>query len=369
MNNLLTSIYFNPKHSSSFGSVDSLYKIVKLKFPQITRKYVTDWLSQQYTYTLHRPLRKHFSRNRIYVSYIDENWEADLVDMQEFSRKNNGFKYILTVIDVLSKYLWVEPLKTKSAKNVVSAFKKIFNTSGRKPTKIRTDRGLEFENSEFKTLCKNNNIRFFTSQDKRIKCSIVERVNRTLKGRMFKYFTAYGTRKYIDVLDDLVEAYNNKIHRSIKMKPIDVTAITEYIAYNNLYKNDKLKQLNKPTDGISKQLTTGATVRKTYELNSFDKGYYPNWTDQNYKIVETIHKNQKPLYVIENFRGDREKRRFYPEELQKIHTNTEYRIEKIIRKRKTGNITQFLVKWIGYPDSENSWIPAKDILRLKNRKT
>jgi len=208
-------------------------------------------------------------------------------------------------------------------------------------------------------MCSDNDIRHFTSRDSKIKCAIVERVNRTLKGRMFKYFTAYGTRKYIDVLQQLVSAYNNKIHRSINMKPSEVNESNERVAYNNLYKNDKLKYIE-----FSNLLPIGSTVRKKYNLSAFDKSYYPNWTEETFKIIGHISRPAIHQYVIQNFRGLKDKKRYYPSELQHVNKNTTYRIDKIVRKRKLNNKTEYLVKWTGYPSTENSWISAIDLIKL-----
>jgi hypothetical protein len=300
------------------------------------------------------------------VSHIDEQWQADLVDMQEYSKQNGGFKYILTVIDVLSKYLWAIPLKSKLASNVVIAFKKIF--SDRIPLKIQTDRGLEFVNSQFKKLCSKYNIRYFTSQDAKLKCSVVERVNRTLKEKMFRYFTANGTRKYIDVLQFLVNSYNNRIHRSIKMTPAEVNESTEKIAYENLYGAEKLKNIYSKKMLNSSYLPIGSSVRKTYDLSSFDKGYHPNWSDQIYTVSKVLKKPHKYQYSIDDFKGEQLFRRFYPEELQKVSASSQYRIEKILKKRKRGKKIEFLVKWIGFPSSDNSWIQAKDLINLRKRR-
>ena len=107
--------------------------------------------------------------------------EADLVIMDSLSKENNGFKYILTVIDVLSKYAW-EPLKTKSGENLVKAFEKILK-KGRKPEKLHSDKGTEFTNRLFQTFLKKKKIFFFTTYNE-TKASVVERFNRTLKGKM-----------------------------------------------------------------------------------------------------------------------------------------------------------------------------------------
>src|SRR5882757_3333189 len=99
MNQILNDIYYNPRHPGSFGGVNKLYKYAKVHKRDIKLKDVINWLSRQNVYTLHKPIRKHFLRNRIFVSHIDEQWEADLVDMREFSRENAGYMYILVIID------------------------------------------------------------------------------------------------------------------------------------------------------------------------------------------------------------------------------------------------------------------------------
>ena len=195
----LSQIYYNPESLASFGGVDSIYRVVKIEGKhQISRNKIRLWLQKQDTYTLHKPVRYRFERNRVILGAIDEQWEADLVIMDTLSKYNNGFKYVLTVIDLLSKYAWAEPIKTKTGENLVKAFEKI-QKKGRKPETFHTDKGTEFMNRKFQTFLKKHNIRFFTTQNE-TKASIVERFNRTLKTKMRKYFTAKNTLKYVDIL-------------------------------------------------------------------------------------------------------------------------------------------------------------------------
>ena len=142
----LSQIYYNRESPASFGGVDSIYHVVRDEGKhQISRNKIRLWLQKQDTYTLHKPVRYRFKRNRVIVGAIDEQWEADLVSMYSLSKYNNGFKYILTVIDVLSKYAWAEPIKTKTGENLVKAFEKILK-KGRKPETFHTDKGTEFMN-------------------------------------------------------------------------------------------------------------------------------------------------------------------------------------------------------------------------------
>ena len=191
----LHNLYYNPESPASFGGVEAVYRAVKEdgKF-QLSQNKIRTWLKQQDTYTLDKPVRYRFKRNRVIVGGIDKEWEADLVIMDSLSKNNNGYKYILIVIDVLSKCAWVEPLKTKSGKNLVKAFEQILK-NGRKPEKVHSDKGTEFTNKLFQAFLQKKRIAFFTTYNE-TKASIVERFDRTLKGKMWKYFTANNTLKY-----------------------------------------------------------------------------------------------------------------------------------------------------------------------------
>ena len=156
-------------------------------------KQISDFLHQQDTYTKHKPLVYKFRRRRIYVSHIDDQWQADLIDMKSFKHYNNKVSYILTVIDIFSKYAWAVPIRKKTGAEITRAFESIF--AQRKPEKIQTDKGTEFINRETQKLFADHNIHWFTTENVEIKCAVVERFNRTLKERMFKYFTANGTKR------------------------------------------------------------------------------------------------------------------------------------------------------------------------------
>jgi hypothetical protein len=360
--NTLSNIYYNTTHPASYGSAKNLYEYAKNENPNITFEDVIQWLKKQISYTLHRPARKNFPRNKIFVTHINEQWQCDLVDMQEFSKDNNGYKYILTIIDCLSKYLRAVSLKSKHSSVIINEFKEIFKEI--KPLKLQSDQGTEFKNKPFITFCKKEEVRYFTSKDKKIKCSIVERVNRTLKEKMFRYFTANGTRKYIDVLQELVDSYNNRCHRSIKMKPIDVNELNEKIAYKNLYGKNTLKHIYSKKSKKEDHLNVGKTVRRKYDLSVFDRGYYPYWTDQTYSITDKLNKVGKYQYIIKDYKGEKSNRRYYGEELQAVSDQTAYRVEKVLKKRKRNNKLEYFVKWMNYPSTQNSWISAENLFRM-----
>ena len=196
----------------------------KFKPKGYTKKEVREWLQTQDAYTLNKPTRQRFPRRQVVVYGIDHQWQADLVDLGKLASYSRGFEYLLTCIDVLSKYAWVVPLKDKTGKSLKEAFQVIFKT-GRQPIRLQTDRGTEFTNRVFQKFLKENDVHFFTTYNDETKASIVERFNRTLKTKMWKYFTHRETLRYMDVLPDMVESYNRTVHRSIGMPPAEVTLV------------------------------------------------------------------------------------------------------------------------------------------------
>ena len=356
---LLKSIYYKPSNPGSFGGKERLYLAAKKIDASIKRKDVQDWLSGQIVYTLHKRARRRFKRNPILAERPLENFQADLIDLQEFSSQNDGFNYLLTIIDVFSKKAWAIPIKNKTKFSVATAFEKVLKNFC--PFKLQTDKGKEFDNEIFRNLMKEYNINHFFAKNKEIKCAIVERFNRTLKEKMFAYFTLTGKRRFINKIEELIEAYNNSVHRTIKMAPNQVTDENAGEVFKNIYKcenkREYLRNYRKP------RLMDNDDVRKRYEMKIHDRGYYPNWTDEIYKIHKRLFGKNKPYYQLKDSSGKVDEKRYYQEEIQKVKPDL-YRIEKILKQRKRKGKTEVFVKWLNHPESENSWIPSSNITEL-----
>ena len=164
---------------------------------------------------------KKFNKRKVYSQFKDNIWGVDLADMQSLSRKNKGIKYLLCAIDLYSKYAFVIPLKDKKGISIVNAFNKMIKQSNRKPNKICVDQGGEFYNNVFKKWLSDNDISMYSTYNEG-KSVLAERFIRTLKNKLYKNMTATGKNVYYDVLDDVVNKYNNTKHSTIKMKPKDV---------------------------------------------------------------------------------------------------------------------------------------------------
>jgi IS30 family transposase len=176
IDNLLEKIYYNLSKSGSYLGPDKLYKVLKSKgITHIGKNKIWKWLHNQDDYSLRRAFRYSFRKARVVVSGIDGEFDMDLADVSNISNVYDGIKYLLFVIDIFSKYLWVEPLKNKTATEVVNALKTILH-KGRQYNKIRSDNGKEFNNNIMKTFLKNEGIYYFTTQNSDTKANIVERV-------------------------------------------------------------------------------------------------------------------------------------------------------------------------------------------------
>ena len=271
--------------------------------------------------------------------------------MSALSEENEGINFLLLVIDTFNKYGWIIPLKNKKGETMVNAFKTIFK-EGRKPKKLWTDKGTEFYNKNMNDLRKLYDIELYSTENEE-KSSIAERWIRTMKEKMFKYFTDYNTNKYIDVLPDLVTNYNNTVHSSTKLTPRDASMKKNKLTvWRNLYP-DRYK-INRQNPKFS----VGDRVRITKKKKVFEKGYTTSWTEEIF-IIKEIRETNPITYKLKDLQEEEIKGTFYESELQKTEQQI-YRIEKVIKKEKGRS----LVKWKGYSDKFNSWVDNKDLIDL-----
>ena len=356
-------LYTNPQEPGSLGGVEALYQRCKLNGLPVSRKDVKSVLKKEEVYTLHKPKRTHYSRNPTIVSDIDKQWQVDLADMQKVSRQNSGFNYILAVIDCFSKTAWAIPVKKKDSKNMLEAFTQLFkSTHPRIPQRLQSDKGKEFLNHTVQELFKQHGVHHFVTENE-TKASMAERFIRTLKTKIYRWFDHSKSKRYIDVLPEMLKSYNNSYHRTIGMRPSEVTKDKVESIFNRVYGKYLTGSLKNDPKFASKE-----PVRISAAKTIFDKGYLPNWTDEVFKITETIH-HPKKVYKIEDVDGQPVKGTFYPEELQSVTYDfpEEFLVEKVVNTRKRKGITEVLVKWIGYPSRHNSWIPETDLSKYDNR--
>lgn len=346
LKNSLKDVYYDPKRGFS-GENDLHRKTGK------SQKEVKEFLNQQDTYTLHKPARRKFIRERVYVHDIDEQWQADLVEMIPYASENDQYKYLLTVVDCFSKYAWAIPIKNKTGDETLRAFQILFKE--RKPLKLQTDKGSEFYNSKLNKLFKTENIHHFSTESY-LKASIVERFNRTIKEKMWRIFTQNNDHKWLGIIDDLLTNYNNSYHRSIKMTPTDASKKeNKNKVYENLFPTKK--SANKST-----KFKVGDKVRYAKYKGVFDKGYLPNYTTETF-VISKVFDTIPTTYEVRDLAGEEMKGKFYDEDLilyDKQDSN--YKVEKILKRRTRNGVREVFVKWYEYPDKFNSWEPETNFV-------
>jgi len=357
----LNSIYYDAEHPASYAGLSKLHKVVKLegKF-RIGRHRIKQWLQDQEAYSMTRQARRKFPRSRVIVEGIDSMWDMDLMDMVNLNKHNDQFRYVLVAIDVFSRYVWCEPIRRKSGTDVVTALQSIL-TGQRQPQTVRTDRGMEFRAKEVNKYLTHRHIHHLYALNTETKANYCERVISTLKHKLFRYLLKHNTERYIDVLQKTVHSYNHTTHRSLGTTPASVT--------KDLERESRLQQYlirTKSTKHRRPQpykYKTGQTVRISHVRSVFDREYSQKWTGEVFTIHQRFKREGIPVYKLIDWSGEDIEGSFYEAELQAVNVNesTEYRVEKVLRKRTLKKQKEVLVRWMHWPSKYDSWIAERDL--------
>ena len=277
------------------------------------------------------------------------------MDIGSLARFNKGYKFLLTCIDVFSKFAWVVPLKNKSGESLVNGFQSILDL-GRSPEKLQTDKGSEFLNRNFQSFLKEKDVYFFTTNSE-LKASVVERFSCTLKTPMWKY-TAKNTLVYIDILQDIIHGYNNSYHRSIGEAPASVSLLNVSQVRRKLYGNSWAKPIREL------KFKLGDQVRISKSRRTFKKGYLPSCTQEIFTVTKIIPR-VPPVYRLRDYADDEIEGVLYAEELQKVQKSDDiYKIENILAEKKENGKVKVLVKWLGYDKKFNTWVSKSELRKL-----
>jgi hypothetical protein len=325
------------------------------------------WARRSDAYTLHRPTRRKFRRRKTIVRGPGVQLQADLVDVGSHSRLNRGVKFLLTIVDAFSRRAWVEPLPSKRGVDVARALEKALE--GERFEKLQTDKGKEFDNVSVAAWLKRRGAERFTTENDDIKASIVERFNKTLRQKLHTYMTLRPDDGYLEVLPDIVDAYNRTPHGATRLAPVAVNEKNAEEVYNRLFEEggSGRRSGSRPVNR-SPSLYAGDHVRISKTRRAFTRGYTPNWTREIFVVRRRLDWVRPTVYEIDDLAGERVAGTFYERELQRVEKPTEFRIERVLRTRGSGARRESFVKWEGYPDSFNSWVSASDFVRPSRRR-
>jgi len=213
------------------------------------------------------------------------------------------------IIDNLSKYGWAIPIKNKKGETVKKAFLTVFRQSKRKPSILSTDAGKEFTNRSLKKYLKWRKIKHLVVKDFS-KAAVVERWIRTIKEKINKYITYNKNKRFIDVLEDIIDGYNNTVHSRTKFKPSKVNKLNEKSVYRNLFKLRYEREKQK--------FKIGDKVRLLLIRGKFDKGYLPNYTKEIFIISKILFTSPYYKYKVRDKNGIILRGSYYAKEIIKI---------------------------------------------------
>ena len=334
----LAGIYYDPSSPGGFRGPEALWQEAKQHIPTLKRGQVLDFLRSQKPYTKHQQYRGVKKYRKVWSRRARYLIQMDLLDFRNYTRQNDGFNYILCAIDVFTKKLWTFPLKRKSAEEVHNAV--FWFLMDERPEKIQTDQGTEFINA---TLARTEGrmdppIKHYHTWSIK-KASVVERVQRTLRNRLGKIWERNGDHRWIDVLPQITESYNNSVHRSIGMKPNDVGPEHHQLIRDRLYDYPdrvptpaQVRKEAKEARRITKQLGVGDYVRILEYRTVFRKESSQAWSSAVYRVRRVIQSS--PItFEIEDLDRDAIKGGFYLRQLIKVKPSTDELAGPQIRPR------------------------------------
>lgn len=350
---LLERNYTNLENEAAFGGENRLVNSVRGK---LTRDDVRGWLRKKDYFTVFKKAKKRFQRRPTLVSGLGITLQADLIDMRAFATKNDGNKFILTCVDVMSRFAWALPLANKSGRTVAEALDSILD--GRNFSYLHTDKGKEFYNERVSLVLKKHGVRHYSIEDDRTKASTVERFNQTLGSTLHRFMTYRREKRFVDVLQTIVETYNKSPHGRDGLVPTKISSMNKEDAWLR-----RFETYRPPTRRLP-NLKSGDHVRIALGRGTFARGYDEYWSREVFVIEFAKSREQPVVYVLKDLMGERIRGTYYEEELQLIDfdPNAQFEIESVLDTRRRRGRVEKLVKWLGYPEKFNQWIPAGNIV-------
>jgi Integrase core domain/Chromo (CHRromatin Organisation MOdifier) domain len=355
---MLKHNWINKNKKYAFSGISKIYEHYK---GAISQREIQDQLSQIQTYSRHKEGKKITNHNPFFVHKVNEMWQLDIMYLPDYKKESKGYKYLLCVLDVFSRKLFIRKLKQKDTNTVIRKFDSILEESKKEPEKIVVDKGSEFKSEVFQKFCEYLGIKLIFTYNE-TKAAHVERAQRSFQNILYRLLEEHQTRDFLRFLKDTLHIYNNRKNR--------ITGFSPNFAYQeknhdlisaNLEKkyNEKIKTKKKP------RFKEGDFVRIREVKTAFSRGYHPNFTEEIFKVKKVLLNLPFPRYILSDYTGEEEiKGSFYSNEITLVNLDT-FKVEKVLKKKREKGRTLVLVKWLGYPSSQNSWVDSTWIKKLK----
>ena len=334
---------------------------VKEHNPEVDRGEISSMLSKNEIYSRFKHHRKQRIYSPIYVYRKRELFQADVIFFTDgdMLSVNDGFKYLFTCIDCFSKMAWVFPMRRNTCENVLSCFKEILQSCGRKPERLNSDRGSELICKKFEDFLRRENIHHYLSYSVR-KCPIVERFNLTIQSLLYKIMAHNRSLKWSSYIDQAMQIYLNRKHSTIGMSPAEAEKVSNSaVVRKNLlaFFHKRGRKKKRPKFAVND------TVRIWKKRLTFQRGYDENYSVEYFKIIKVKTNLPVPRYVLEDSGGEQIVGSFFEDEIVKFVPSDTFDIQ-VIGERASRRGKELLVHFVGYPKKMDQWVHEKNIINL-----
>lgn len=317
-------------------------------------------------YTLHREYKKPRVYNPYYVHGRREQVQGDLIDISSISAHNNGVKFLLLLIDIFTKKIWVYPLKNKTAASVSRALARWLASLRVIPDKLMTDQGLEFKNRPVQNLLQRRGVEWQPAYGT-LKAAIAERANKSLQVLIYKYLTEKETLRYVNKLTALVSTYNKRGHRTLEgMSPLEADKPRNEnhvrAVFHQRYADIARHRKSSLPFRVGDLVRLKTLAKKA--ISSSARAYAEQFHGEYYRIVRINRTLPIALYYLKSLdTGERIDGGLYANELQRQRGNL-WKIERVLARRTRRGVRQIKVKWKYFSDRWNEWIPEANVQRV-----
>ena len=355
----IEEIYSDVSNPAGLASIEKLYNALHDEDESVTKNQVKQFLATQNSYTLHKVTPNRFQRRRYLFFKPGYVLLGDVMYLNPLVKTNTP--YLLLLMDGFSRYLHVSPLRSLKAKCVSPVIERIITNSIYDYTHIFSDEGMEFRNKIVQSMLKKHNVKWYTTYSKEIKCSVIERMIKTLKIKMSKYISHHNKINLVEILPKIVETYNHTIHKSLfGFTPASVYLMYRWSDISSLSKRIYIN-FSKKCKLVRFKHSVGDVVRIKSVRRQFSRVHYEQNTKELFKII-TVNNHHVPIsYIISELDNDVPiSGIFYHQELTKVIDTGEYSIQ-ILETRKDGNSLKYKVKFIDFPNAKEKWISSKNL--------
>ena len=361
----LHDIYYSLQSPVAFASVAALWKHVRRDGRKVTQGQLIRWLREQDAYTSFRPVRRRFARPKTISPYFGYMFGSDTAYFQSIAEHNDGYKYVCVFIDYFTRFAYAFPMKTLTGAEMRDILIRLFAIYT--PERLHTDSGTEYKNRTVQAYLKQENVQHVvTGSDN--KSATSERFIKGLKLNLYRYMFYKNSYRWLDVLDDFTRIYNKRQHSALRMSPEAARSAEPYVIWRNQYLKPPVR-LAKPQRPVTQSpfaFVLGDTVKIATAKTRFTREWQEKFGNETFEVIKRKVVDGVPMYLLKDGTGETIKGFFYEPEMTKVIVPEDkvYKFEKVLKTRRRRGKTEHFVKFQGFPNKYNEWIPAENVQKI-----